>query len=69
MCAVPLPFVREHSMRLPAIQALRNIFLLSDGIWRGGGKDYPVLGDTGWQGGWVEVQLVCVCVCVLCRRV
>lgn len=69
MWAVPLPFVREHSVRLPAIQALRNIFLLSDGIWRGGGKDYPVQGDAGCQGGkrravgrvgWGTVS-VCVC--------
>lgn len=33
VCAEPLPFVRARSMRLPAIQALGNIFLLSDGIW------------------------------------
>lgn len=75
MCAVPLPFVPARSMRLPTIQALANIFLLSDGIWEWG-KDYPVQRDRGWQGGrrrvigrqdGAEVQLVCVC--VLCRRV
>lgn len=72
MCAAPLPFVPARSMRLPAIQALGNIFLLSDGILGvgGWGKDYPVHRDGGWQGGkrrvvgrqdGAEVQLVCVC--------
>lgn len=68
MCAVLSPFVQEHSMRLPAIQALRNIFLQSYGIW-GWGRDYPVQGDAGWQGGSRRVEgrvgwgTVGVCVC------